>query len=128
MKLNVVTIVYNDINGIDLTLNSIISNRQYIDKYIVIDGASKDGTLDVLKNNEAESKPSRRRGKVKTVASLKSFVANLRRKDSYRFGRTVLSCERCKMMESRISLDTVCAKNYLPAAVSRCSDSMKLRV
>ncbi len=54
MKLNVVTIVYNDVNGIDLTLNSIMSNRQYIDKYIVIDGASKDGTLDVLKNRESE--------------------------------------------------------------------------
>ena len=46
----IVTIVYNDKVGIDKTIQSVI-NQTFLDfEYIIIDGASNDGTIDIIKN------------------------------------------------------------------------------
>ncbi len=48
-KLSIITICYNRVSDISLTLQS-VANQSYKEiQYIVIDGASTDGTLDVLK-------------------------------------------------------------------------------
>lgn len=49
MKISVVTIVFNDVNGIGTTVDSVASQTARNDiEYIVIDGASSDGTADYL--------------------------------------------------------------------------------
>jgi len=47
-KLSVITVVYNNVQHVERTLQSVL-NQTYIDiEYIVIDGASTDGTLDII--------------------------------------------------------------------------------
>lgn len=49
MKLSIITINFNDHKGLDKTIQSVI-NQTYKDfEYIVIDGASTDGSVDVIK-------------------------------------------------------------------------------
>ena len=49
MKLSIITINFNDRDGLDKTIQSVI-NQTYKDfEYIVIDGASTDGSVDVIK-------------------------------------------------------------------------------
>lgn len=45
---SVVTIVYNDFENIEDTIKSVLSQRQDLIEYIVIDGGSSDSTLEVL--------------------------------------------------------------------------------
>lgn len=47
-KLSIVTIVYNNVRDIERTLKSIISQTYINIEYIVVDGASTDGTLEIL--------------------------------------------------------------------------------
>lgn len=50
MKISIITINYNNIEGLKQTVESVLS-QTYIDKeYIVIDGGSKDGAVDFLKS------------------------------------------------------------------------------
>lgn len=50
MKISVVTIVFNDIKGIGTTIDSVASQTARNDiEYIVIDGASTDGTADFIR-------------------------------------------------------------------------------
>lgn len=47
-KISIITIVYNNVKDIEYTIQSVIKQSfQYIE-YIIIDGASNDGTLDVI--------------------------------------------------------------------------------
>ncbi len=46
--LTVITVVYNNIEGIERTLLSVINQTYRYIEYIVIDGGSTDGTLDVI--------------------------------------------------------------------------------
>lgn len=57
MKLSIITVVYNGVDTIEDCIKSII-NQSYGDKeYIIIDGGSTDGTLDVIgKYNDGISK------------------------------------------------------------------------
>lgn len=48
MKLSIVTVVYNSIEGIERTIRSVISQSYNDYEYIIIDGGSTDGTLDVI--------------------------------------------------------------------------------
>lgn len=50
--ISVITVVYNDARGLESTIRS-IERQQYVNvEYIVIDGGSTDGTLDVIKRHE----------------------------------------------------------------------------
>jgi glycosyltransferase involved in cell wall biosynthesis len=48
-KISIVTIVYNGVNLIEQTIQSVLNNSDNVNlEYIVIDGGSTDGTLDVI--------------------------------------------------------------------------------
>lgn len=47
-KLSVITIVYNNVQHIERTLRSVINQTYTYIEYIVVDGLSTDGTLDVI--------------------------------------------------------------------------------
>lgn len=53
-KISIITVVYNDANGLETTIKSVASQSYKNIEYIVIDGASKDGTLERIKNNESK--------------------------------------------------------------------------
>ena len=48
-KISVVTVVYNDVDHIESTIKSVISQTYPHIEYIVIDGGSTDGTVDIIK-------------------------------------------------------------------------------
>lgn len=48
-KISVITVVYNDKNGIEKTILSVIANKHNGVEYIIIDGKSTDGTIDIIK-------------------------------------------------------------------------------
>ena len=47
-KLSIITITYNDLNNLKLTINSVINEINDRIEYVIIDGASKDGSVDYL--------------------------------------------------------------------------------
>ncbi|ASN86366.1 glycosyltransferase family 2 protein [Pectobacterium versatile] len=50
-KITVITVVYNNVSELQETIDS-VSNQTYSNiEYLVIDGGSKDGTLDLIKEN-----------------------------------------------------------------------------
>jgi len=51
-SVTVVTVVYNDAQNIEKTLQSIIDQQYPRLEYIVIDGGSTDGTVDIIKKHE----------------------------------------------------------------------------
>lgn len=48
-KISIITVTYNSIKTLELTLKSIQSEKNEFVEYIVIDGASNDGTVDLLR-------------------------------------------------------------------------------
>lgn len=50
--LSVITIVYNNVRDIERTLLSVLNQSYTNIEYIVVDGASSDGTIDILKKYE----------------------------------------------------------------------------
>lgn len=52
-KLSVITIVYNNVRDIERTVLSVLNQTYPNIEYLVIDGASADGTLEILKKYEA---------------------------------------------------------------------------
>lgn len=50
MKISVVTVVYNCVNTIKETIESVLSQTYRDIEYLVIDGGSEDGTLDIVKS------------------------------------------------------------------------------
>lgn len=49
-KISIVTIVYNDVYGIRETVNSVLEQSYHNVEYIVVDGGSSDGTVDIIKD------------------------------------------------------------------------------
>lgn len=52
-KLSIITIVYNNVRDIERTLQSVLNQTYSNIEYLVIDGASNDGTLEILKKYES---------------------------------------------------------------------------
>jgi glycosyltransferase involved in cell wall biosynthesis len=52
MKLSIVTVCYNSVKTIEQTIRSVLSQNNGSYEYIIIDGGSDDGTLDVIKRYE----------------------------------------------------------------------------
>ena len=49
---SIITVVYNNIRGIERTIQSVLNQSYNNIEYIIIDGGSTDGTLDVIKRYE----------------------------------------------------------------------------
>ena len=47
--ITIVTVVYNDKNNIEKTINSVLNQSYNSKEYIVVDGKSTDGTLEIVK-------------------------------------------------------------------------------
>ncbi|EKF50182.1 glycosyl transferase family 2 [Thermosipho africanus H17ap60334] len=63
MKISVITVSYNSSKTIEETIKSVL-NQTYKDfEYIIIDGGSTDGTLDIIKRYESFFK-----GKLKWIS------------------------------------------------------------
>ena len=52
MKLSIITVNYNDAKGLEHTIKSVISQSYRDFEFIVIDGGSSDGSLDIIKKYE----------------------------------------------------------------------------
>lgn len=52
MKLSIITVNYNDAKGLERTIKSVISQSYHYFEFIVIDGGSSDGSLDIIKKYE----------------------------------------------------------------------------
>jgi len=53
-KVSVITICYNCVDTLQKTIDSVIAQKYLGLEYIIIDGASKDGTVDIIKRNECK--------------------------------------------------------------------------
>lgn len=51
-KISIITVVFNDREGLKKTIESVISQTYKNIEYIIVDGGSEDGTVDVIKQNE----------------------------------------------------------------------------
>ena len=47
--ISIITVSYNSADALESTILSVVANYSYIDNYIIIDGASTDGTIDIIK-------------------------------------------------------------------------------
>lgn len=52
MKISIVTINYNNVNGLQQTVQSVFDQTWHDIEYIIIDGGSTDGSVDIIKNNK----------------------------------------------------------------------------
>jgi len=52
--LSVITIVYNNVNDIERTMLSVLNQSYKAIEYVVVDGLSNDGTLDIIKRYESQ--------------------------------------------------------------------------
>lgn len=53
-KLSIVTVVYNDVGNIAKTIDSVLRLKTGEIEYLVIDGLSNDGTVDIIKSYQSE--------------------------------------------------------------------------
>lgn len=52
IELSVITVVYNAVNDIEKTINSVANRKSSNIEHIIVDGGSTDGTLDVIKKHK----------------------------------------------------------------------------
>ena len=55
MKISVITICYNAVNDIDRTIRSVLDQTYEDIEYIIVDGASKDGGAEFIKEIQREN-------------------------------------------------------------------------
>ena len=53
-KISIVTVVFNDKKGLEKTIKNVSSQTYNNIEYIIIDGGSTDGTVDVIKKYESK--------------------------------------------------------------------------
>lgn len=53
MKLSIITINYNNCNGLQRTIKSIVKQKCKNFEYVIVDGGSTDGSVNVIKENES---------------------------------------------------------------------------
>lgn len=53
-KVSIITVVYNDVRNIEKTIKSTLSQTYGNKEYIVVDGGSTDGTLDIIKKYDGQ--------------------------------------------------------------------------
>ena len=53
-KISIITVVFNDSKGLEKTIQNIINQTYSNIEHIVIDGASTDGTIDIIKKYESK--------------------------------------------------------------------------
>ena len=51
IKISIITINFNNAIGLEKTIDSVINQTYSNIEYIIIDGGSKDGSVDVIKNH-----------------------------------------------------------------------------
>lgn len=54
MKLSIITVNYNDASGLERTIKSVISQTFHDYEFIIIDGGSTDGSVDVIKKYQKQ--------------------------------------------------------------------------
>jgi glycosyltransferase involved in cell wall biosynthesis len=54
MKVSILTVCYNSANTLEKTINSVANQTYKNIEYIIVDGNSKDNTLQIVKNNESK--------------------------------------------------------------------------
>lgn len=54
VKLSIITINFNNFNGLDKTIKSVVSQNSNDFEYIIIDGGSTDGSAEVIKQYESQ--------------------------------------------------------------------------
>lgn len=54
MKLSIITITYNDANGLNATINSLVNQSNLHIEHIIVDGNSKDNTIAVIRDYESK--------------------------------------------------------------------------
>lgn len=50
MKISIITVCYNSEATIERTIKSVLAQKSIDLEYLIIDGASKDGTIAIIKN------------------------------------------------------------------------------
>lgn len=56
MKVSIITVVYNDVEGLKRTIPSVLNQRSNDYEYIILDGGSTDGTLEYLSSLSIKGK------------------------------------------------------------------------
>lgn len=53
MKISIVTVTYNAFDKLEKTIESVLGQTRQPDEYIIVDGGSKDGTVELIKKYES---------------------------------------------------------------------------
>ncbi|MBQ8126697.1 MAG: glycosyltransferase, partial [Kiritimatiellae bacterium] len=78
MKISLITACYNSAETIGTAIESVLSQKGVDVEYIVVDGGSSDGTVDVIKEYAAKIEPATCSAHLKDSAPLRLCVQNKR--------------------------------------------------